>query len=329
VVSVGDDKSAILDARGAERAGNLVAPRIFASGPVFTAPGGHPTATILHGELARSGDDLAVEVRDSADGCRELRRLVEHDDVDIIKVIYSTIPGNVPRLGCDVLDALVEEAHALGRPVFAHVSTTDEAAHCIAAGVDGLEHMVLDDADALESVFAVAADRGVVWTATLCLFDKMAHDGDPRYVEDYHPEGFVSATVLRSLQDPEAWWHKPEEGAITPPWSRTVELAGRAHAAGVRLALGTDAGNPVIFLGLAVHREFELLVRAGVAPMDALMSATAHAAAKVGASDTIGTIEPGKEADLVALTGNPREDVRNTRALDLVIKRGKLSIVVP
>lgn len=91
VVSVGDDKNIILTARAAEREGKLVAPRIFASGSIFTAPGGHPVGTILHGEASRFRD-IALEVGDPAEGRRALRRLVEHDDVDLIKVVYSSIP---------------------------------------------------------------------------------------------------------------------------------------------------------------------------------------------------------------------------------------------
>jgi enamidase len=323
VVSVGDDKSIVLAARAAERNGELVAPRIFAAGSVFTAPGGHPVGTILHGEASRIRD-LAIEVSDPEDGRRRLRRLVADDNVDVIKVIYSTIPGNVPRLSPETLEALTNEAHSLGRRVFAHVSTREEAADCITAGVDGLEHIVLAEGELLESVFAAARDRGVYWTPTLCLFDKMAHDGDERYIEDYRPEGYVSETVLRSLKDPAARWRRPAPGAVAPPWGRTVELAGQAHSAGVRLALGTDAGMPAVFHGLAVHRELELLIRAGLAPLEALTTATASAAAKVGVDARLGTVEPGKEADLVVLRESPLKDIRNTRQVDLVIKRGEI-----
>jgi imidazolonepropionase-like amidohydrolase len=322
VVSVGDDKDIILAARAAERDGSLRAPRIVAAGGAFTAPGGHPAATILHGHVGQFSG-IALEVGDPADARARLRRLVEDDEVDVVKVVYSTIPGGVPRLGRDVLDALVAEAHALERRVFAHVSTPDEAAECLAAGVDGLEHMVLGNGEALEPVFAAAAEGDVVWTATLCLFDKMAHDGDQRYIEDYRPEGTVSRVVLESLRDPEAWWRKAEPGSVSPPWGRTVDLAGRAHEAGVPLALGTDAGNPAVFHGLAVHRELELLVQAGLTPMEALSAATRVAAAKVGADSRLGTVEAGKEADLVVLGRNPLDDIRNTRYVDLVVKRGE------
>jgi imidazolonepropionase-like amidohydrolase len=324
VVSVGDDPGTVLAARSAERQGRLLGPRIFAAGPVFTAPGGHPVGTILHGEAARL-EGLAIEVGDVVEARRRVRRLVEDHGVDLVKVIYSTIPGDGPRLGRDVLDALVAEGHRLGRRVVAHVSTSEEAAECVEAGVDGLEHMVLDDGEVLDRVLAAARERGVFWTPTLALFDRMAHESDPAtYVEDYRPDGFASRTVLRSVREWAARARGPAPDAPVPRWERTVELAGRAHAAGVRLALGTDAGMPAVFHGLAVHRELELLVRAGLTPTEALRAATAVAAAKLGAEARLGTVEVGKEADLVVLRDSPLEDIRNTRGIELVIKRGSL-----
>lgn len=323
VMSVADEKDIVLAARKAEREGDLTAPRVFAAGPGLTAPGGHPVATILHGQLGRFRN-TAVEVSDPAEGRAAVRQLVQEDGVDLIKVFYSTIPGNVPRLGRETLDVLIDEAHALGRRVFAHVATPDEAMECIAAGVDGLEHMVMGPPEALEPVFSAAAERGVCWTPTLSLFDKMAHDGDERYIEGYGTEGSVTRTVLESLLEPGAWWRKPGPSAPVPPWPRTVELTGQAYRAGVRLALGTDAGNPAVFHGLAVHRELELLVRAGLAPVQALAAATTLAAAKVGVEHRLGTVEPGKEADLVMLSASPVDDIRNTRRVELVVKREEL-----
>jgi imidazolonepropionase-like amidohydrolase len=323
VVSVGDDKEIILSARAREADGSLLAPRVFVSGTIFTAPGGHPCSTILHGHAAQFRG-LAIEVDEPTDSRDRLRRLVADDGIDLVKVVYSTIPGDVPRLDGSVLSALVEEAHARGRPIVAHVSTPEEAAECVAAGVDGLEHMVFGDAEALDSVFVAAAERRVLWTPTLCLFDKFAHDGEARYIDDYNPAGTVSTTVLESLKAPGAWWHEPDAGVPPPPWALWVHAAGRAHALGVPLALGTDAGNPVIFHGLAVHRELELLVRAGLTPMQALSAATSVAATKVGVQDTLGTVEPGKEADLLILEADPLKDIANTRRVGLVVKRGAL-----
>ena len=77
-----------------------------------------------------------------------------------------------------------------------------------------------------------------------------------------------------------------------------------------------------VFHGLAVHRELQLLVRAGLTPIEALAAATTAAAAKIGVDDRLGTIQVGKEADLLILRENPIDDIRNTRAIDMVIKRG-------
>jgi imidazolonepropionase-like amidohydrolase len=320
-VSIGDDPGATVAARSAERDGALLGPRIFAAGSLFTAPGGHPVGTILRNEAVRVGD-LAIEVGDPAGARQRLRQQIEQHGIDLVKVVYSSIPGDGPRLGRDVLDALVDEAHRLGRRVFAHVSTAEEAAECVGAGVDGLEHMVLDDGPVLDRVLAAAHERGVFWTPTLSLFDRMAHDRDPAYIDDRRPDGFVSRIVLRSARAWAAQQSTAAPGAPAPPWERTVELAGRAHRAGVRLALGTDAGMIAVFHGLAVHRELELLVRAGLTPVEALAAATTTAAAKVGVDDRLGTVEVGKEADLLVLRENPLDDIRNTRAIDVVIKRG-------
>jgi imidazolonepropionase-like amidohydrolase len=319
VVSTGDDAQRMIAARAAERAGELLGPRIFAAGRVLTAPGGHPINTLMHGYASDLGD-LAVGVDDPAAATEHVRVALQQQGLDLVKVVFSTIPGDGPRLRRDVLDAIVSEAHRCGRPVIAHVSTEGEAAEAVEAGVDGLEHMVAEGGELLEATFATMAERGVLWTPTLSLFDRMAHDRDMSYVLGHRPDGFVSSTVLRSIEQWAAAETPPSPYAF--PWERTVDHAGRAHAAGVRLALGTDAGMIAVFHGLAVHRELELLVRAGLTPSEALTAATRVAAEKVGEAARLGTIEVGKEADLLLLRADPLTDIRNTRAIDLIVKRG-------
>lgn len=319
VVSTGDDPRRIIAARAAERAGELIGPRIFAAGSVVTAPGGHPINTLMHGSTQNIGE-LAVGFDDPAAAVQHVRSALLEHDLDLVKVVVSSIPGDGPRLRPEVLDAIVTETHRLDRLVVAHVSTEQEAAEAVAAGVDGLEHMVPEGGGLFDATLAKMAERRVLWTPTLSLFDRMAHDRDLAYVQAQRPDGYVSPTVLQSV----AQW----AASLTPHssdgtrWERTVDNAGRAHAAGVRLALGTDAGMTAVFHGLAVHHELELLVRAGLTPHEALTAATAVAAEKVGASARLGTIEVGKEADLILLRADPLADIRNTRAIDLVVKRG-------
>jgi imidazolonepropionase-like amidohydrolase len=92
---------------------------------------------------------------------------------------------------------------------------------------------------------------------------------------------------------------------------------------GVVIAVGTDTGNPFVFPGYSVHHELELLVRAGLTPMQALEAGTRRAAEMVRADDAFGTIEVGKRADLLILDANPLEDIRNTQKIAAVVLNGR------
>ena len=141
VVSVGDDKEVILSARAREADGSLLAPRVFASGTIFAAPGGHPCSTILHGHRRTSVGwrSRSTTRSTAATACAALSTTTTS-----ILSRSSTAPSLATSLASiqSVLSALVEESHERGRPIVAHVSTPEEAAECVAAGVDGLEHMV-------------------------------------------------------------------------------------------------------------------------------------------------------------------------------------------
>jgi imidazolonepropionase-like amidohydrolase len=96
------------------------------------------------------------------------------------------------------------------------------------------------------------------------------------------------------------------------------------HERGVLLTAGTDVGNPWITPGVSFHRELELLVRAGIDPLDVLSIATRNGAEALGILDEVGTIEPGKIANLVVLRANPLASISDTRLIDLVIQRGEV-----
>ncbi|MGW0197292.1 amidohydrolase family protein [Nonomuraea sp. NPDC003201] len=103
-----------------------------------------------------------------------------------------------------------------------------------------------------------------------------------------------------------------------------LRMVGQAHRAGVGVIGGTDCYNPYVFPGFSVHDELSLLVRAGLSPIAALQSMTRDAARYLGRADTVGTIAPGKVADLVVLDADPLADIRNTRAIHAVVTRGRL-----
>ncbi len=105
-------------------------------------------------------------------------------------------------------------------------------------------------------------------------------------------------------------------------WETMLALVGGFHRAGGRVMAGTDCPNVAVVSGFSLHRELELLVRAGLSPMDALLAATRYPAERLGKADRLGTITPGRASDMVVLDANPLADIRNTRRIERVISRG-------
>jgi imidazolonepropionase-like amidohydrolase len=107
-------------------------------------------------------------------------------------------------------------------------------------------------------------------------------------------------------------------------WEHLLALVGRFHRAGGTVLAGTDCPNVAIVSGYSIHRELELLVRAGLSPTDALLTATRRPAERLDRAAEFGTIAPGRSADLVVLTADPLVDIRNTRRIERVIARGRM-----
>lgn len=283
VKSVGDVHPQILELRDAIAAGKLEGPRIFAVGPIFTAPGGHPAGTIYRGNpwlITRA----TRQVSDPEAARREVVRLAG-EGVDGIKVVYSG-PGELPRLRRDVLEAIVDEAHKHELRVVAHTRTADEVKEVIEAGVDGLEHGLTAPEELTEDLIQLMRERGLYYVPTLQVHGSQAL---PR----------VQANLRR------------------------------LSAGGVKIALGTDANNPGrVNIGTGVHKELELMVAAGLQPMEAILAATKNAAEHLGKGNDLGTIEPGKFADLIAVSGDPLKTIGDVRNIRLVIKGGKVLVRV-
>ncbi len=316
IFDAGGAKDSMLEWRKSEREGSLLGPRVFAAGPGFTAPGGHPASTIY------AGMDWLVEQAtrqvDDPDLARQKVREVVADGVDAIKAIYDDSGGMLPKLSLDVLRAITDEAHEQGKRVFVHVQNAPDAIDALNAGADGIEHMVRADEAGWEEALELAAQKGVFWTPTLAVMEALGRMGDMTYFDNYETEGSVSRVVLEGIR--QVW---QDAGTDRPePLEPCLESLRRARELGVKVALGTDAGNPAVFHGLGVHRELKLMVRAGYSPMEAIIAATGKAAEKLGVEGELGTVEEGKAADLLVLSADPLADIRNARQVEVVIKRG-------
>ena len=300
VRNVGDYfPEAIIDAREQIRAGETAGPRIQTAGSYLTVPGG--------------GGDLVVPGRVEADIPRNVRigvargpeefaaatRRVLDNGADMVKIIasgavfaFGGVPGS-PEMTPDEIAAVVEVAHAAGVRVTAHAHGAQSIKEAILAGVDSIEHASLADDEAI----ALAAERGVAFS-----------------MDVYN--GTFTAEVGAELGYPEEFMRKNDE---TTEAQRIV--FEKAYAAGVPILYGTDAG-------VAPHgyngRQFEVMVRRGMTPMDAIRTATTVAADHMDMAADVGALDVGRFGDLIAVAGNPLDDVTLLQDVQVVIKGGEV-----
>ena len=182
------------------------------------------------------------------------------------------------------------------------------------------------DGPELEELINLLLENKTVVDPNLVVYESIIWGNDPetreRLEPDYAPKP-MRTQWRQGLNPGLATWTDEDFAEVQSTWPVFLEIVRRFHERGVPLTAGTDLGNPWITPGPALHREYELLVSAGIPPLEVLTIATANPARALGIIDEVGTVEPGKRADLVILTADPLQDIRNTRAIGAVIKGGQ------
>jgi imidazolonepropionase-like amidohydrolase len=294
------DEGATLALREAIARGWVTGPRIVDAGQPISTTSGH-----MDGRLGIR-DELADEmphgnVCDGVDECRKAVRRQIGRGADVIKI--ATTGGVNSRIGAglgkqmfdDEAKAIVETAHLYGKKVAVHAHGADGIAVALRAGADSIEHGTLMD----EEDFRLFKQAGAYYVPTLST---------------------VNGYLERIAKDPDAY---PPEVRAKIDWriGITGKALEKAVPAGVKIAFGTDAG-------VSKHGrnadEFELLVKHGLTPMGAIQAATVNAADLLGLSKEVGSLEPGKRADLIAVAGDPLQDVRVLKSVAFVMKDGKI-----
>ena len=295
VRNVGGGGYADVALRDAINHGDVVGPRMRVSGPSLGITGGHCDNNLLPSEYGATSGGVA-------DGPWEIRKKIRENDKYGVDVTKFCATGGVLSKGTTVgaqqytleeMVAIVDESHRKGRKVAAHAHGTAGIIAAITAGVDSVEHASLID------------DEGI----------RLAKSNDTFLVMDVYVDTYI-------LEMGEAAGFLPE----SLEKERIVGQAQRdnfqkAHEAGVRMAFGTDAG---VYPHGGNAKQFAYMVEYGMTPMEAIQAATVNAAELLDWPGDVGAIEAGGYADLIAVRGNPLEDVRELEDVRFVMKGGKI-----
>jgi imidazolonepropionase-like amidohydrolase len=289
VRDVGSDDQSVFAVRNAINAGRMIGPKILASGAAVAVSGGHADSTPIE-DTADPTERLRWGVCDGPFECRRAVRYQHKAGADLIKFTVTGGFGSNTllerQLYYDEIEAIVETAHMLGLKAASHGYEAEALKDAIRAGVDSIEHGFLLDDEALQMM----KEAGTILVPTISA--------------SYPPPIFNVPN--------------PTSVALRNEWAAFE----RAYAAGVKIAFGTDAGT---FRHGTNAKEFDFMVQYGMKEMDAIHSATVVTADLFGIADEAGTLEPGKLADVIAVNGNPLDDISVLHDIEFVMKSGKVA----
>jgi imidazolonepropionase-like amidohydrolase len=313
VLSMGTDKDSIFKMRDVQRAGRPKETRIYTVGQGFIFTGGYGGL-----EGVNKGVSTVAEVEPAV-----AAQAAKH--VDLIKLWMDDHLGTKKKMPYPIAKAIIESAHRHHLRVVAHVFYLQDAKELVADGVDGLAHSVRDKP--LDQELLDAMKQHGTWqeAATLSREASMfAYGQTPPFTNDPFFTRSISPEVLARLKSSayQATIRSDPDFKMYPGFLRMAEQNLKTEAdAGVRYGFGTDSGPPGRFPGYFAQWELVLMVQAGLTPMQVITAATGSAATFLHAKD-LGTLEAGKWADLVVLTRNPLEDIKNTRTIEAVYLAG-------
>ncbi|HEX2596495.1 MAG TPA: amidohydrolase family protein [Luteimonas sp.] len=298
VRNVGDGNNESIALRNAIKAGLVDGPRMLSAGRPIGTTGGHADGTDGYRADLVGDPGPAVGIIDSPEDAWKAVRQHYKDGVDLIKIMPS---GGVldesssvdnAQMTMPELQAVIAAAHDYGFAVAAHAHGAEAIRRAVIAGVDSIEHgTFMDDAD-----MKLMKEHGTWYVPTIIAGDYVAQKAK---IPGYYP----AQVAAKAMQ-------------VGP---RILATAGKAYRAGVPIAFGTDAG--VYPHGENAH-EFELMVQSGMPAAFALQAATKNASKLLRMDKDVGSVEAGKYADIVAVDGDPTQDIALMKHMDFVMKGG-------
>jgi imidazolonepropionase-like amidohydrolase len=298
VRNLGDRQNETAALRNAINAGQIAGPRIYTAGVAIGSTGGHadPTDGYRYDLAGDPGPEEGI-INSVEDAAKAVRLHYKRGD-DVIKIMPSggvldqSASGDNSQLTLEEIKAVVATAHDYGFTVAAHAHGAESIRRAVIGGVDSIEHgTYMDDQD-----MKLMKEHGTWYVPTIIAGDFVAHKAAiPGY---FPPQVAAKAAAIGPL---------------------ILGTAGRAYKAGVKIAFGTDAG--VYPHGENAH-EFELMVQAGMPPLYAIQAATVHASQLLKHDKDLGSVTAGKFADVVAVTGNPLDNIGLLKQVSFVMKEG-------
>lgn len=273
-----------------------------------------------HGTEGGQGDMFTLEAATPQQAHAVMRAALTYKP-DIIKIFtdgwrYGAMPS-LMSMNEETIAAIVEDAHKTGVKVLTHTVSLENAKMAVRAGVDALAHGIQDREVDDEFVQLIKA-KGAGYVSTLAVYE-------PRNRTELFPglEGLIEPAIRELMSRPTP--ERPEQaaGGRAERWARLLHNDRTLFEAGIELGNGTDAGMGGVYHGWSTLRELELKTRAGLTPLEAISIATRNSARILGVDQELGTIEPGKIADLVLVNGRPDENIQDIYKTARVFLDGK------
>ena len=299
VFSLGGDNEASMAVRDRDnRRADLDHARLFVAGAIVTGP--------------------------TPEAAREQVNEVADSGADLVKIRVDDNLGSGRKMTPDTYRAVIQTAHGRGLRVASHMYYLEDAIGLLETGTDLLAHSVRDLA-VTDELITLIRDAGICYCPTLMReVSTFVYESRPEWFDDPFFTQHTEPAVIAALDSEEWRSRSSSRGAQT--YKTQLEVAKQnlktLSDAGIPIAMGTDTGPAARFQGYFEHGELELMVEAGLTPMQAIVAATSDAARCMEVDTDLGSLEPGKWADFMVMTANPLDDLANTTSLEAVYIAG-------
>ncbi len=316
--SMGTDLDLVVGVRDAVNQGRLPGlARVVPALQGFTTKDGYPTQ-------APGVKGLALEVATPEEAREHVDKLAVAG-ADVVKMWVDSHHGNFEKLGSNVYEAIIDQAHHRGLLAAAHLYELADAKRLAEAGLDLIVHSVRD-AEVDRGLIRRLLARGITYAPTLTREQSTyVYADSPAWLDDPFFTSGVDASIVQGLRTTirDTQSKDPEQQINRENFRMAMRNLKKLSDAGVKIGFGTDTGPPGRFPGYFEHWEAELMVQAGMTPMQVIVSFSKNSSEGLGIDRDFGTLAEGKVADMILLNRNPLGNIRNLRDIHAVYLAGQ------